>query len=333
MSLTGDLRAYMDSTGGLPPGVLLGRITFYAIYDGIYDPALVAKWFEELDLNLDHVPRADSPVNAFKKATADLNEHSYPMPGGLNEARILIRPVRGSDEITRALVREIRDPANRKLSHDVIGHAVFYRASVRGGAAVAGSERIRVTLNDVPDADERVDAMAVKVAIEDGYVRLSSMMDGMKARQMVRDYLRYLNSLALKPGVYFVHATRADELARLGELVSRLGNGCSMSTLPLVDLREQRGMVVAAFQEETVKELEVVIRDIAQLRQERLDLKRKAVTGHAYARIKMDYDAIIRKAKEYTTMMNVSQDRTGAAADIALASLFELQRMMIEDAS
>jgi len=144
-------------------------------------------------------------------------------------------------------------------------------------------------------------------------------MDGMKVRAMVREYLLYLNAVALKPSVYFVHVNRVDELLRLQDLVTRLPGGSHMDFMPMVDLKAQRTVVIEAFQTEAADKL-------AKLTQQMVELTSKPKVGPAsYANMKADYDRIMLQTKEHARTLRVTQDTTAGAAEIAQEALFALQ--------
>lgn len=321
------LKKYLDDSGDLPADVLLGHVVLFTINDGEYRHDEVTQWFDELMLNPSFVPESNKAVDAYKKATSEGDEFDYDLPDGTT-AHVLVRDVASdASAIVRHLVRELKDSKRRRLAYGKIGEAMFYRPSVTNGKTQPGSERFRLTVdNDQLAKNERAAMQVLVEKITKAYERYSQFMDGMKVRAMIRDYVKHLNSVALKPGVYFVHVTRRDELERLRTLVDRLGNGCTMQLIPLVDLKSQREMVVEAFQTEAEGALTEVVKEIAHIRS-----TRKSVTPDAYAKVKQKYDSVITRAKEYTRTLNVSQDRTAGAAEVALEELAALQRQMLGD--
>lgn len=321
------LKKYLDEAGSLPDDALLGHLVLFRITDGEYQREDIEKWFEELHLNPGFVPVPNKAIDAYKKATSEGDEFEYDLANGTT-AHVLVRDVTSdAATVTRHLIREIRDAARRRLAYGKIGEATFYRATVKGGKIEPGSERFRLTVdNDQLIQNERGPMQSLVEKITQAYNRHVSYMDGDKVRAMVREYVKYLNGVALKDGIYFVHVTRHDELNRLSELVDRLGGGCKMDLIPMVNLGQQRDMVVEAFQAEAEKALTEIVKEIQHIR-----TTRKTVTPDAYAKVKAKYDLVITRAKEYTRTLNVSQDRTAGAAEVALDSLAELQRQMLGD--
>ena len=150
--------------------------------------------------------------------------------------------------------------------------------------------------------------------------------DAMKIRGMVRNYLKYLHGIQIKPSVYFTHADRMDEIERLKELVGTLGES-TMHTIPLVNLTGQRKMIIEAFESEAAEMLTNYVRDVADLK-----ARRQTVTPEAYAQMKDRYSEIMNLTKEYNKKLDLVHNRTDGAAELALASLHDLQMTMIRTA-
>lgn len=321
------VKKYLDSTGELPDDALLGHLVLFRITDGTYKHNEVEKWVNDLQLNPSFVPDTGKAVDAYKKATSEGNGFSYDLPDDTT-AHVLVRDVASDNlQIVRHLIREIRDSKRQRLAYGAIGEAVFHRPTVKGGRVDPGSERFRLTVDHSQlRTNERPPMQSLVDTISESYDRYVNFMDGDKMRAMVRNYVKYLNGVALKDGIYFVHVSRHDELNRLRDLVGLLGGGCSMELIPLVDVGQQRDMVVEAFQTEAEKALAEVVKQIQHIR-----TTRKKVTPDAYVKVKQQYDQVITRAKEYTRTLNVSQDRTAGAAEVALDALAELQRLMLGD--
>lgn len=320
------LRDYLDSSGELPRDVLLGTIAMFTITDGEYSHDQVTTWFEELMLDPTFVPETNKAIDAYKKATSEADDFEYALSDG-NTAHVLVRDVSSDKEmIVRHLVREVRDNKRRRLAYAKIGEAVFYRPAVRGGKTIPGTERFRLTIENATLQPGEREAMQEPLVarITRQYERYVDFMDGMKVRAMIRDYLKHLNSVTLKAGVYFVHVSRQDELDRLTTLVERLGGGCTMHQVPLVDLAEQRTRVITAYQDEAERSLQDIVTKIQHVRS-----TRKSITPDAYAKLKREYDAVVNRATEYTRTLGVSQDRTAGAAEVALDALVALQSDML----
>lgn len=325
--MASEIKEYLDSTGTMPEDALIGRIVLFTISDEPIAQQDISDWFDELRLNPTLLPPPIKAVDAYKKATSLIDGQEYDLGGGLT-ATLLCRDVASPNQyIVRHVMREVRDSKNRVLTYDKVIEATFYRPVIgKDGRAQRGTERFRLTvINDDlrPGERGRMDATILK--IEDSYKRYHGYLDGQKLRAVIRSYLKYLNAIEIKGGVYFINSNRVPELTQLQTLVSRFGGKCRMDLIPLVDLGAQRDMVVEAFQREAAEALNEIVQEVAHLR-----TTRKKITPKAYAAIRVRYDEVIAQAKEYLRTLGISQDVTAGAAELALDSLIQLQTDMLE---
>lgn len=321
-----EFRKYLDQAGSLPDDVVLGWIVVYQIRDAQYDRATLELAFDELGMNPALIPAPNNPLHAYMKATSSVDDTDYKLPHD-QVAHVLVRDqMEDKEQVVRQLTREIRDTKRGRLGYAKIGECAFYRPVSRGGKVEYGTERIRLTVdNSALTPDERPVLQGVLDKIASEYDRHVNFMDAMKYRAVIRDYLLHLNALKIKDGFYFVHANRGDELDKLRTLVERLGGGSTMFLLPLVDLDQQRDMVVQAFQAEAEEALNDVVKQVAHVRG-----TRKSVTPAAYAKIKREYETAINRSKEYGRTLKVSATTTAAAEELALEALAALQADLLE---
>lgn len=311
---------YIRNAGGLPDELMLGWLTIFTIRDAAYSLAALTQAFKELDLDERFLPKPDLPVNAFKKAVTDNQDFVYSLSNG-RTATLLIRDVAQDNVgITKHVVREVKDKQNRRLGFETVGQAVFYRPVTSQGVNVVSSARARFSLDG--DRLTAAEVTAVKPFIQglnDSYQRYLDNLDDMKVRAMVRDYLRHLHSVTLKPGVWFTYHDVHAEHARLATLVhERLGNGCSMSLIPLADLESERDLIVSSAQEEAQKELQVVTEGLIET------LKKPAVSPKVYETQLRRYEEVRARAQEHTKRLSLTVDTTEAADKVAQRYLDQL---------
>lgn len=325
-----DLKTYLAGVSELPHDVLLGHIVIYTVNDAAYELNKLTTWFDELNLDKSYLPSAAKPIDAYKKATADADDFEYKLD---NErvAHILVRDVGADNEmIERHLVREIKQGHKRVLDYQKIGEAVFYRPKASKGKTVQESHRFRLNILHSELADnERSPLQTVVDKITASFDRHLNYLDGMKIRAMVREYVKGpLNGIELKPSMYFVPVSRADELERLTELMERLGNGCVMQLIPLVEMKKQKDMIIEAYQKDAERSFGDFVKRVTHLRS-----SRKSVTPDAYAQLRAEYEAIVNRAAEYRSDLDVVADRTTGAAEVASAALAALARTLLEGAA
>lgn len=313
----------------LPREALLGHIVLYTINDAQYEQDKIANWFTELGLDASFLPAASKPIDAYRKATNDADDFEYTLTDG-NVAHILVRDVLSNDKVVeRHLIREIRDGRKRALAHSKVGEAVFYRPNLSKGRAVQDTHRFRINvLKNELTPGERAPLQTVVDQISASFDRHMYFLDGMKVRSMVREYIKSLNGIELKPSVYFIPIAQADELAKVTALVDRLGHDCSMQLIGLMDTVKQRDIVIKAWQSETEDALKELVGRIAHLR-----ATRKKITPDAFAKIRSEYDAILARGEEYRKALALSVDTTEGAAEIAFSHLDKLADTMLGGAA
>lgn len=323
------LHEYLTEAGELPEDVLLGRIVLFTVVDGRYKFSDIDQWFDDLHLNRAMMPAANKAVDAFRKATSALNGETYPLEGGAQEAYLLCRDVAINDNyVRRQITREIKDSKKRKLSYDEAITCTFYRAM---RADRAGGTRRRGERLDVRVRQENLRVVEYPVAeklanrIHRDFLAYYEYLDGNKVRGTVRKYLKHLNAIEIKGGVYFVHISKDDELQRLADFVTRLGGGCYMATLPIVDLKKEREFIADAFEREASQALQDLTKEAKDLLQ-----TRKTITPEMYQKMKQKFDNVLANANEHMATLEVSQDLTAASAEVALEALGALREEMLK---
>ncbi len=324
------LAAYLDEAGQLPRDVLLGTLALYTISDGEYSLTDLSDEWVRLGLPTHHLPVATKPVDAFKRATTEVNDFEYPMPDHATTGRIahvLVRDVDSNSEvIIRHLIREVRDSAGQRLSYARIGTATFHRpVQEASGRVRPGSERFAFKVDNA--SLEPAEREAMQVLVDEAgrrYDRYVNYLDGQKIRSMVRAFLFDIGALQVKPSVYFVHVSRTDELEKLKEVVDGLGSS-SLHLMPVIDLPSQRTMVIEAFQQEAVAALDDLVKEINRIRS-----SRKTISAEAYAKVKTQYDATLKRTREYSRLLGSVRSLTEGAEEVAQAALAKMQKEMLD---
>lgn len=322
-----EMRDYLDKVSELPNDVLLGRVVMFTVADmNPVTHADIQAWFGQLQLNTAYLPAVNRAVDAFKKATRKVDRVEYDRTSSGTKGVLLVRDVSTDDEmIVRHLVREVVDAQRRKLSHDKVAELVFYKAQMHKGKVQPGTERVRLTMEQSVDAEDAIHVRKALTDVQTQYEHEVKYIDSNKLRATIREYLKYLNAIEIKGGVYFIHINRTDELMRLRDLVNRCGAGTRMDQIPILDLDNERQMVIEAFQREAEQALNDLSTEIATVR-----ATRQKVTPSMYAKLRGEYDKVINQALEYQRTLRINQDRTSAAAELALDSLTELQKAFLE---
>lgn len=316
-------KAALTGLDDLPADALLGRIVLFTITDEPVSLADLTKWFEDADLNPAYLPPPNKALDAFKKATSD-TKNNYPMTKE-RSAQVLCRDVTQTpDYVRRQITREIRDARNKRLSYVDAITCTFYRPT---DASDQNTARINIQTNlQFLEEAEAGPIKEIAREIYGRYVRHFDYLDGMKLRATVRGYLKSLNCIEIKGGVYFVHSSRDEELAALASVVSRFGGGCHMNTIPIVDLQREREFIAQVFEREASESLNQLAREAQELLS-----PGKSVTPAACQKLKARYDELLSNAEEHMLTLQVSQDVTTAAAEVALNSLTRLAEKLVNE--
>lgn len=327
---TAALNAYIQANASLPPEVTLGHIAWYEVSDGSYAAAQLEAGFIKHNLNVGFLPGAINPADAYEKASraAEGLRYRVSLPTGEEaDAVILVREVsRSGSRIERHLIREVKDSNNKVLTYDRVGELVFYRPSVGSNGAVDHSTAmVRSSLAGNLTPEERALLDTLKQKFDSDFDRFRNYHDGQKLRGVLRNYLLSLNAVLMKSSVYFVHKTRADELRRLQAFIREV-DGLSMTLWQLPDIPEHRLEVVEAFQREAEKALDSFVIKVQKIR----DTRKGGATFASFVNLKQEYDLVVAQAGEYSRTLEISQDRTAAAAEIALEVLVALRTEIIK---
>lgn len=332
---------YKDQLAGLPEEAFIGSLLWYSI-SGTVDyiegkrtqiPVRVTRdqleaWFHELGLDSDFLPPKILKVDAFRKASTEA-KRVYDIPGsdGL-KAELYIDEVESNNEyVLRHIMRKVRDPRQQtdeaKLTTEYMATLKFFRggrtAKAKRSAGDHYKSRPRPGLNSLDL--EHVESMLSE--IDDRYTDLSANLNEDKIRAVVRNYLTHLNAIGVKPSgaVYFVHKSRQRTLDALEDLVGRIGQGCTMDQVPLIDDVKRRNMLTEAFQAEVEDDVRVLLGKVAEANAK---AKSGKVSPKLYAELNAKYQEVQSRSEEYTRVLGLAMGRAASSLELALDSVMDL---------
>lgn len=212
---------------------LLGRLCWYTVHEKEVGINELKRQYELVKLPPEYLPKPIRSIDAFRRATSELEMVKIPYDDGSKKnlfINILVREVRTDNKIVvRQIVKEIVDSKNIKLSYQVVGEAVYERVS----------ENIRCKAFATDDKHTKELLEKAKKL----YTRYKEYYDGSHIRRMIRDIINKMNPTIVRPsgGVYFVPEEHAENLLKLRQLVQSLGN--EFFTIPLINDAETRDMI------------------------------------------------------------------------------------------
>lgn len=338
MTIT-ELSDYRDRLAGLPAEHFIGSILWYSIagadvyVDGKRTkvPVRITRdqleaWFRDLGLDLQFLPPPILKVDAFRKASSEA-KRTYMLPSGL-EAELYVDEVDSNPEfVLRHVMRKVRDPKqpvdDDKLTTEFMATLKFFRGgrSNQGKRSTGDHYKSRPRPNLSSLDSEHVESMLTQ--IEDRYTDLSANLNEDKIRGVIRNYLAHLNAIGVKPSgaVYFVHNTRQDTLDALEELVQRIGQGCTLDQMPLVDTQKSRGMLTEAFQTEVEDDVRLLLVKVAEVNDK---VKGGKIKPDVYTDLNARYQSVVSRCEEYTQVLGLAQGRAASALELALDGIASL---------
>jgi len=325
------LHEHIAKTDELPTDLLLGHLAVSTIQDLAYPRDQLVKLFESLGLDTGLVPELSTPVNAFYKATnaysraASRKDCTYEMPNGslgiLRTEEVTSPSPR--EIIIRTIVRKEQKQNRPALDFTRVGEIRLYRPARRGrnGKTEAKSARLLTMVNKEGLARyEQKQVAAFLGRLEEEYTRQCTSLNGDAMRHMLMNYVRGpLQGVAIKPAVTFIPIRHAEHLKRLTEAIKHI-EGTQLDLIPMVDLGDQRDIIVRAAQEATEVELTGLA---ARLRE-------ASASPASLVRMREQYDALTARTATYREMLGEAIERTSTASDIVQALLRNLAKKVFE---
>lgn len=301
----------------------------------------MATWFAELGLEEQFLPPNVKKVDAFRRSSSEIKD-SYPLPEEGCTAQLRVIEIEHNPEfVLRHVMRDVINSRTEVTTTAAVAAIKFFRGARSSKGKRPEAEHYRYTINtvlteyglngkatgaryDLPadDANRVLDALT---AMDARYADLCVNLQSDAIRAVIRNYLMYLNAICCKPsgGVYFVHSARAAKLDALAELVRRVGQGCLFHQVALFDEPSQRAMLNESFQSEVEDDCRLLLRKVALVNEE-ANKRGTRVSPGKYAELSADYQAIVARSEEYTTILGLTQGRAAAALELALDNIIDM---------
>lgn len=311
---TAVMASYTDAIADLPEEAFLGSLLFFSICQADVNLVNANRDLTAAGLSTEGLRKMLRPVDAFRKASRRI-EHTFAPDDGIRST-VMVRPVgEDGEQAYRHVVLEraiVKQGQKRRVFYDKVAELTFTRGQkVNGNYVNHGVECRRSVIADLKDFEDRWIAEQL-ATYEDHYDHLLHYMDSHAVRTFVREYIYRLSGTCVKEsgGLYFVKQEHADEIRRLAAWVRSVGS--EFHTLPLLNLGDQRAMILEAFEEETIVEVERAMAEVSRILSEP-DRKIEEKTFDAYADRAA---ALAAKVQEYHNMLGTRADRAAAEIDM-----------------
>lgn len=301
---------YNAAAAAVPEEALLGNLVWYTISDVDinYENARQELSSRGLDTSMLKPIR---PVDAYRLATKEL-EHSFPLRDGV-KLNIMVRSV-GHDPDTayRQVVCErvsTKPGERRRLIYDPSAEVIYHRGRRDKDNQVVGDSievihRMPPTLEKDMSPEQQAWLKEQLETLPGRFRHLKTHLGSHKVRNFVRGYLGSLGAIAVREsgGVYFVGQSRKDELSKLGDWIHSIHS--SFHSTPLLDLVNQREMLARAFEEEAIKEVEQLTKQIDEI----LEDSTRRVRESTFDDYALRAAELTAKAKDYADMLDIRSE-------------------------
>lgn len=319
MSITNTqaVSSYTDAIANLPEDAFLGSLLYFSISQADVNLANARRDLKAVGLDITGLRKNLRPVDAFRKATKEF-EKRFPVHNNVR-SELMVRSVGDDGEQSyRHLIlerAEFKTGRKRRVFYEKVGELTFTRGVKKNGEYQDhGVEARRTTDHLTTSLTEEEDQWLTErlITFKDRYDHLLRYMDSHAVRTFVREAIYNLSGTCVKEsgGLYFVKQKHATEIAKLQTWVK--GVGSEFHSLPLLNLADQRAMIMEAFEDEAIKEVERLMGEVSKIL---LDPGRQIEekTFDSYALRAAELTA---KVKEYNQMLGSRADRAATEINI-----------------
>lgn len=317
MSNTKALSGYTDEIANLPDDAFLGALVYFTISAADVNLEQARRDITDLGLSTATLRKNLRPIDAFQKASREF-AHKFPAENGVR-SEILVRPVgQDGEQSHRHVILErtvVKSGARRRLSYDKLGELIFTRGVKKDGEYSGHSVFSRQTTDTIATeiSDDVMGWLTSRIeTFESRFNHLLHFMDSQGVRSFVREYIYSMRGVCVREsgGLYFVNERHFDELIKLQSWVRSIFS--EFHTLPLLNLRDQREMIMQAFEDETIAEVERLMGEVSKILSDK-DRTVEAKTFDAYGLRAAELRA---KVAEYNSMLDSRAERASIEIDI-----------------
>lgn len=308
---------YIQAIQSLPQEAFLGSLLYFSISQADVNLANARRDLTAAGLSTDTLRKNLRPVDAFRKASKRFEKKFKEVNGVRSE--LMVRPVgEDGEQSFRHLVLEravVQAGKKRRVFYEKVGEITFTRGVKKNGEYSGHGVECRRTTDHLGNAltNEEDQWLTEQLAtFQDHYDHLLHYMDSHAVRTFVREYIYDLSGTCVKEsgGLYFIKQDHAAEVQKLADWVRSIGS--EFHTLPLLNLADQKEMILEAFEEETVQEIERLMGEVSRILSDP-DRRIEEKTFDAYAEKASNLST---KIQEYNAMLGARAERAGYEVNI-----------------
>jgi hypothetical protein len=328
------MTGYTEAIENLPSEAFLGSLCYFSISMADVHLKNAHRDLAAAGLSTGTLRKNLRPVDAFRKATNEMKKKFAPDNGVRSE--LMVRPVgEDGEQAYRHLILEravVQKGKKRRVLYEKVGEVTFTRGFKKDGEYHGHGVEVRRTtdnLTDVLTTEEDQWLTERLLTFEDRYNHLLNYMDSHAVRSFVREYIDELNGTCVKEsgGLYFIQQTNVSTINKLAAWVKSIGS--EFHTLPLLNLTEQREMIMEAFEEETLKEVERLMGELSKI----LSDPNRQIEEKTFDSYALRGSELGQKVQEYNQMLGKRAELAEAEIQTYMAQVMSLTSRIREHAT
>lgn len=318
------LRPYIDAIADLPQEAFLGSMVFFTISEADVELEKAREEILALKLSLDGLRKGMAPHHAFAKAARDC-AHRFTADSDVR-SEVLVRPFGSdADTVRKALMLErfeYNEEAGKKrrISYDKVAELILHRGEKTKGVYVGHSVETMATEGISLTGQEDEWLAQTLAGFSFSFHHHLTHLDSHAVRTFVREYIGRLGGVCIKEsgGVYFTRQAHADEVGRLASWVQ--GIGSQFHTVTLLNLVGERAMILQALEDESVKEVERLMAEVAAI----LKDPHRSIEEKTFNNYGIRAAELRKKLETYASMLDARAERAGLEISIFARQLMQL---------
>lgn len=293
----------------------LGTLVWYSVPDcGEISHAELKALVEQHQAPI-RMPGKPKPENVFRRACNGAKRLKVPTSTPNHTLNFKWEDAKHDEHcVYRVCMETTVDGKNHELDARPICKATFMR------------DLGTVQFDDYIGADDPSYKVVVELQAEiEAFLRdKSDLLPAIAVREAARKAVQVtLYGTPVRPGggVYFVSIDRLDALKAVRSVVNEVPN-CSMHLTPLVDDREQRAMLLSAFEDDSVGQITELVDTMTDLLKSGND-----VPARKFESMREQYLAIKARVEEYRSILDDKLDMSTTALDVCKAQMLKIYEM------
>ena len=305
---------HLYALGEANPGLFLGLLVWYTVPESLM---IDYQEFTKLAIEADAavaVKKAPKAWDVFLRACTHVENGHKKLPTDQPNTyrNYLIRKAgTNADLVCKQVVMELVDQDNNQLDFGVMGDLRFNKreSSIEGSPLDEDDEEFSKIVKEVSAYCDTMQGMLTSYTVRECF------------RQSMEGPLMAV-SVRTAGGVYFVNPSKSEELAALEALATAI-DGITFNVMPLIDDGNQRAMLKAAFEDDSVGELQKLMGEMQEL-----IAKGGKVTDKQVAAFQERYTVLRTRTKNYAELLDDSLETASASLQLCMQTIKNIYKKL-----